>query len=307
MSARITRGGPQRGRTASKSPARGKAVRKGRVRVEESQLPEAVRRASWWIFLFMLVALALAIATAFRLPQMAGTAVGEAIGEAGFAVRHVEIRGLERMKNEPVYQVADEQLRRAMPLVDLEGTRQRLLRFGWVQDARVSRRFPDTLVVDIVERRPAAIWQHNRTLALIDPQGVVLEPVKLDAMPDLPLVIGPAANRQVTALARLIRGAPHLKPMIAGASWIGGRRWDIRFQSGEVLTLPEGEEAAARALAYFARKDQSVQLLGRGFVRIDMRDPSKMTIRISKEPGSVVPDLAPQAAPDPSVDTSKTI
>src|SRR3546814_7790920 len=45
------------------------------------------------------------------------------------------------------------------------------------QDARVSRRLPDTLVVDIVERTPAAIWQHNGRLSLIDKKGVVLEPV----------------------------------------------------------------------------------------------------------------------------------
>ena len=34
--------------------------------------------------------------------------------------------------------------------------------FGWVKDARVSRRLPDTLVIDIVERTPAALWQNQR-------------------------------------------------------------------------------------------------------------------------------------------------
>ena len=55
----------------------------------------------------------------------------------------------------------------------------------------MSRRLPDTLVVDIVERSPAAIWQHNNRLSLIDEKGVVLEPVSVATMPDLPLVIGP--------------------------------------------------------------------------------------------------------------------
>src|SRR5687767_15916406 len=96
-----------------------------------------------------------------------------------------------------VDEVVDDELRRAsdaagsarpaQPLVDVAAIRQRLLQFGWVRDARVSRRLPDTLVVDIVERRPAAIWQHNQRLALIDMDGVVLEAVRLDSMPDLPL------------------------------------------------------------------------------------------------------------------------
>src|SRR3546814_9265052 len=76
------------------------------------------------------------------------------------------------MQRLPVYAVALDQQSMAMPLIDLDGTRERLLRFGWVEEARVSRRLPDTLVVDIVERTPAAIWQHNQRLALIDRHGV---------------------------------------------------------------------------------------------------------------------------------------
>jgi cell division protein FtsQ len=201
-----------------------------------------------------------------------------------------------------------------MPLVDLEATRQRLLQFGWVSDARVSRRLPDTLVVDIVERRPAAIWQHNQRLALIDMHGVVLEAVRLDAMPDLPLLIGPAANVHAAELSRLIQAAPHLKPAMAGASWVGGRRWDLRFQSGELLALPEGEAAARKALTKFASMDQSVQLLGKGYVRIDMRDPRRMLVRLPGDPGSTVPEIAPEAPPPAAVapgsgdvDTARTI
>ena len=48
-----------------------------------------------------------------------------------------------------------------MPLVDLGDTRERLLEFGWIHEARVSRRLPDTLVIDIIERQPAAIWQNT--------------------------------------------------------------------------------------------------------------------------------------------------
>jgi cell division protein FtsQ len=251
-----------------------------------------VRKVSWWILLGMLAMLGIAVLAAFGVPQTLGTSAAVALGEAGFAVKRVEVKGLDRMAKLPVYSVALDQESMAMPLVDLEGTRARLLKFGWIKDARVSRRLPDTLVVDIVERKPAAIWQHNQRLALIDAEGVVLEAVKLEAMPDLPVVIGAAANRHVPELSRLIDGAPQLKPMMAGASWVGGRRWDIRFQSGEVLALPEGA-AAGKALTHFARLDQATQLLGRGFVRFDMRVPGKMIIRVSGVPGSSVPSLAP--------------
>jgi cell division protein FtsQ len=211
------------------------------------------------------------------------------------------------MQRLPVYSVALDQNSMAMPLVDLEGTRERLLRFGWVEDARVYRRLPDTLVVDIIERQPAAIWQHNRQLTLIDRDGVVLEPVKLDAMPDLPLVIGPGANRRSGELGRLLAAAPEIKPMMEGATWIGGRRWDLRFQSGEVLALPEGQGPAQKALVKFARMDKMTQLLGRGFARFDMRVPGKFIVRVSREPGSTVPDIQADVPTGAPVDARKTI
>jgi cell division protein FtsQ len=297
MTARIARGSPQRARPSGRAPVRGR--QSGRKGAQSQKLPDIVRRLSWLVLILVLFALALAVLAAFRVPQMIGTSIGEAIGDAGFAVRRVEIKGLDHMERLPVYDVALDQQSMAMPLVDLDATRRRLLAFGWVREARVSRRLPDTLVVDIVERRPAAIWQHNRQLALIDVDGVVLDQVRLEAMPDLPLVIGAAANRHAAELARLVGVAPQLKPIMAGATWVGGRRWDIRFQSGETLALPEGEEAAKKALAHFARMDQATQLLGRGYPRFDMRIPGKFVIRVSSQPGSSVPSIAPGPPPAP--------
>jgi cell division protein FtsQ len=311
MSKAIARGSGQRSK--AKAPARGKG-KGGRGPAPAPALPEAVRRLSWWIFVAVMIALAGALLWALRIPQLVGGTLGESVGEAGFNLKHVEVKGADHVRQLDVYNIAFDQPSTAMPLVDLEGTRQRLLQFGWIRDARVSRRLPDTLVVDIVERRPAAIWQNNQRLALIDMDGVVLEAVRLDAMPDLPLLIGPAANLQAAALARLTQAAPNLRPAMAGASWVGGRRWDLRFQTGEVLALPEGEAAARKALTRFASMDRSVQLLGKGYVRIDMRDPKRMLVRLPGDPGSTVPEIAPEAPPpDPNapgsgdVDTARTI
>jgi cell division protein FtsQ len=232
-----------------------------------------------------------------HVPQMIGTQIGELVGVAGLSVKRVEIQGIHHMDRLPVYSVALDQTSTAMPLVDLEAIRQKLLRFGWVADARVSRRLPDTLLVDVVERVPAAIWQYQGRLALIDKDGVVLAPVDPQTMPDLPLLIGPGANGHAVQLNALLAAAPRLKPMIAGATWIGDRRWDIRFASNEVLSLPEGDDAAAHALVKFDRMDQTGQrLLGAGFVHFDMRLPDKFVVRVSSEPGHQVGDPAPAQA-----------
>ena len=47
------------------------------------------------------------------------------------------------------------------------------------------------------------------------------------------------------------------------------RRWDIRFRSGETLSLPEGDAQARDALVDFAKRDGVARLLGQGIVRFE--------------------------------------
>jgi len=144
------------------------------------------------------------------------------------------------------------------------------------------------LVIDIVERTPAALWQSEGRLALIDHEGIVLDRVPVDKMPDLPLLIGPGANGQEDQLVRVMGAVPTLKPQLTSATWVGGRRWDLSFQSGETVALPEGEEAAKAAIMKFARLDKQSGMLGRGIVRFDLRVPGKMIVRLPRAPGESI-------------------
>ena len=256
----------------------------------------ALHRIFTWGFVGVVGVAVVGIASFLGVPSAIGSAIGEGLGRAGLRVTNVQITGLQHMDQNEVYRIAFDQPSLAMPLVDLGAIRQRLIeRGGWIADAHVSRRLPDTLVVHIVESEPAAVWQNNGRLALISNTGMLLQPVSADAMPDLPLVIGPHANEQESSYRSLLAAAPALRPQVRAANWIGNRRWNLVFESGEVLQLPEGDEAAQRALARFARMDGSAPLLGRGWAGFDMRDASKL---VARRPGT----SATRAIADPARD-----
>ena len=151
-------------------------------------------------------------------------------------------------------------------------------------------------MIDVVERTPSALWQDSQRLALIDAEGVVLKArVPVDKMPDLPLVIGPGANKRASELKTILADAPTLQAQLSSATWVGGRRWDLNFQSGETVALPEGERAAHDALARVSRKPIDLGLLGRGLVRFDLRIPGKMVVRLPRAPGrSILPETSSQ-------------
>lgn len=265
---------------------------------------QALNRIATWSIMSAVAVAGLAAATWAGLPQAGAVAVAEEIGHAGFRVEGIEITGAKRMDAMTVYAVALDQRSRAMPLVDLGGVREKLLTYGWIADAQVSRRLPDKLVINIIERTPAAVWQNKGQLTLIDSDGVLLEPVSVEAMPDLPLVIGEGANTQAPAYRRLLDAAPSLRARVRAATWVGNRRWNLMFQSGETLVLPEDD--APGALARFAALDGSRSLLGKGWVRFDMRDPTKLVVRrpedsgaaaVSETQGDATPPAPQEAAP----------
>ena len=255
------------------------------------------------IFASFLLAIGVVVLIALDIPAKAERAAGTAVGHAGFNVSGYQIVGITHMNRSLIDAVVTDELNRAaadagtskapQALVNVSEIRQRLLQYGWVKDARVSRRLPDTLVIDIIERKPTAIWQDNSQLSLIDSEGVVLDRVAISAMPDLPLLIGPGANAQSRNLQALLKEAPTLGPQLESATWVGRRRWDLNFQSGETVALPEGQADAKAALAKFAKLDKSAGLLGRGILRIDLRIPGKMVVRLPRAPGEPIVPTTP--------------
>lgn len=234
-----------------------------------------------WAILAGLVGLAWLAASVSGATQMAYQKYAQIAGEQGFEVNRVEVRGVNRLNELLVYEVVLGEKDRAMPLVDLHELRDRLMRYGWIKDARVSRQLPDTLVVDIVERTPHAVWEHDGQYSLIDRNGVLLERITAKQGRQLLHLQGENANVMAPELARLIDKTPALAPHIASAKWIGNRRWNIGFKTGEVLALPEGEDEAATALLTFAKMEGINRLLGQGMTYFDLRDPERAYFRIA--------------------------
>jgi cell division protein FtsQ len=190
-----------------------------------------------------------------------------------------------------------------MPLVDIEALRQDLLTLSWVKDARVSRQLPDTLVIDIVEREPHAVLRKADRFVLIDETGHELEAISRKDAGGKLIVSGPGAGQQVIALGHLLEAAPAMKPRVAEAEWIGNRRWNLTFQSGQVLALPEGDRESAGALVTFARLDGTNRLLGGKVTAFDMRAKDRIYMRVPEQDGQ---ELALKAGSVPHTGATET-
>ncbi len=255
---------------------------------------EQLHRAALAGILGCAAVLAVVVARAAGVPAVARQQFAAVAAETGFEVRRVEVRGVKRLNELKVYERALAQRNRAMPLVDVDGLRGELLDLSWVEDARVSRQLPDTLVIDIVERKPHAVLRLPGRLVLIDGTGHLLEPVSEARAKGKLILSGPQAGKQVEALTALLEAAPALRPQLREAEWIGNRRWNLTFTTGQVLVLPEGAKTSADALVSFARLDGTNRLLGGRVAAFDMRSPDRIYMRI---PGKSEEDNKPSVKP----------
>jgi cell division protein FtsQ len=230
----------------------------------------------------LVTATGVVVASLMGIPQRMWGDFVRSTATAGFEIRHVEVEGTREMPRMPVYDAALAGSSNAMLTADLPAIRSRLLALPWVADASVGRRLPDTISISIVERRPVALWQYHQHFALIDLSGQVLPTPRIERFTGLPVVVGAGANKRVRELLVLTASAPTLSDKVDAAVLVGGRRWDVRFKSGETLALPDTPAAATAAFKRFARLESELgedrKLLGGRFQRFDMRLPGQITV-----------------------------
>lgn len=221
--------------------------------------------------------------------RLGDTVVGAAAG-AGLIVREVMVEGRGETPREEIMNALG--VARGAPILglDLERARTDLERLPWVATATVERRLPDTVFVRLTERRPLALWQREGRLSLIDTDGVVLTERDLGRYRNLPIIVGADAPRHAGALLDALAEVPAVAKHVQAAVRVGGRRWDLRLDSGVAVRLPETEiRHALRQLAEVVAKHP---LLERDVVAIDLRLPDRLVVQTS--PGSAERRRLPQ-------------
>lgn len=123
---------------------------------------------------------------------------------------------------------------------DLVELRARIEALPWVARARVSRVWPDTIAVRLVERVPFARWGESR---VIDRESRVFTPATAEIPQDLPLLVAPPGHEAESAAV-----FEELRLRLSGSAWVpAGLALDVRGEwrmttgSGIELRLGRGD------------------------------------------------------------------
>ena len=200
--------------------------------------------------------------------------------EAGFKVDDIFVIGRSEIsKNKLLKELS---IKRGMPIfaVDIEGAKDGLYKISWIKDVYISRKLPNKILVELNERVPVAIWQHNKSLSLIDNEGVILTRKNLKKWKDLPLITGRDSRQSVASLTALLKAEPLIAQEVVSARRIGARRWDLNLKNGVLVKLPEHDtEFALRRLVSI---DNEKKILDKNINVVDLRAPEKMVVKLVK-------------------------
>jgi cell division protein FtsQ len=212
-----------------------------------------------------------------RLTTAIETALIDTTLRAGLSVDDVLVEGRTETTRGQLFRTIA--VKRGDPIlsVNTHAIRKRLIALGWVSDAIVERRLPDTIFVRLRERMAMAIWQRQGTFVLVDRTGAIIGSRGLERFAHLKVIVGDDAPRHAPALLDMLATAPPLMKRVRAAVWVGGRRWNLQLDDGIDIRLPEDNPQAAWTRLATLQRDR--QLLKQDIIAIDLRIPDRLVVR----------------------------
>lgn len=115
----------------------------------------------------------------------------------------------------------------------------------WITDIVINRNLPNILNITIKEFEPFAIWYNEKEKFIIDKDGKMIKHQEEIDLPQMIQLSGYNANIYIKSLFNLLTIEPELSKKIYSATWVGNRRWDIRFENNLIIKLPQNNLSKA--------------------------------------------------------------
>jgi len=211
----------------------------------------------------------------------------ELTGKLGLVVTDIQVKGRQTTDTTTILAALGARYGSPILAVSPSRAKQQLEALPWVRSAAIERLLPGTIAVNLIERRPLAVWQHEGKQELVDQDGTVIPVTDLSRFAKLPTVVGgDQARHSAAQLLSLLANEPDIAARVTAAVLVGDRRWNVRIDGTIDVMLPEDDMAGA--WAKLAQLQHDNQILQRNVETIDMRLPDRLVLRVA-DPGAKDP------------------
>ncbi|WIY51728.1 FtsQ-type POTRA domain-containing protein [Devosia sp. YIM 151766] len=214
-----------------------------------------------------------------NLAAMLGEIAQGNFAQAGLAIGEISISGQTLTAEQDIFDALGIAPHTSTLGFDVDAARQRIAELPAVQAVTVRKTYPGDVAVVITEKVPVARWRVDGVTFVIDGRGDQIGEDR-GAYGELPLVIGDGAADDALVMIRAIGTVPRLQDGLVALSRIADRRWDLIYDTGLRVQLPE--QGVAPALRRLVSYQDQYQLLDRDVSIIDLRLDTIVAIRPNK-------------------------
>ncbi|MGY1777593.1 cell division protein FtsQ/DivIB [Geodermatophilus sp. SYSU D00804] len=199
------------------------------------------------------------------------------------AVRTVRVDGATTLTAEQVRTAAGVQEGTPLLRVDTDAAAARVARLPQVADVTVTRGWPRSVVVTVVERRPVAVVERAGTRSLVDRDGVPFDTVTGE-VPDgvVPLDVatpGPDDPATRAALGALVSLPADVRGRVTGVQATTGEDVTLALADGTTVVWGGADGADTKAAALVALLDQVASGVIEPATTIDVSSPRAVVLR----------------------------
>ena len=212
--------------------------------------------------------------------ETTGQMLASATTLAGFRVQNLVINGGENLDRQALKFLLGSELEKSLFEFDVEVARKRIKQNSRVAEATVRKIYPASVVVDIVEREPFALWKVDGVVNLISRDGAVISELG-ENQPMLPQVVGNGANAVASEFLATMSRFPMLAARMEAYVRVAGRRWNMVTREGTTILLPETEWQSALGELYELQARR--EILDRDLMQIDLRLADRLVVRMQPD------------------------
>jgi cell division protein FtsQ len=196
--------------------------------------------------------------------------------QAGLAIGEISITGQTLTSEQAIFDALAIQPQTSTLAFDVEAARQRIAALPAVDTVIVRKTYPGDIEVVISEKAPVARWRVDGITHVIDGRG---DEIGQDggSYGHLPLVIGSGAADDALVMIRALGNFPRLEEGLIALSRIADRRWDLLYDTGLRVQLPE--QGVTQAMSRLVTYQNDYQILDRDIAIIDLRIDTVVAVR----------------------------
>lgn len=189
--------------------------------------------------------------------------------KSNFILKKIYIKNNHFLSKDEIIKSIHIDLNQPIFFINLKSIKAKLEQINWIKSAIITRKLPDILIIEIIERVPIAFWQNEQKLYLLDEEGFIINENNLKPFKDLIILIGEDAALNANSLISILKKNQELYSKISSATRIGERRWNIKFYGGLEIKLPEKNPHDAWDYVIYLYKNQN--LFAQDITNIDLR------------------------------------